>query len=78
VLGTSVIRPFAYQSEFQEQVCKLLESSASLPEQILVSKPEVQELIEPIAAKLGIKLKVVKRLKTLEEARDSLLDHLLG
>jgi hypothetical protein len=44
----------------------------------LISKGEAQELIEPIAAKLRIKLKVVKKLGAVEKAKFSLFDRFLS
>jgi hypothetical protein len=76
VLGVDALPPTDYRSRFQERFCELLEGLALVPEQVLVSRNDVHELIAPIAAKLGIKAKMVRRLKAIEEAKGSLFEHM--
>lgn len=61
-----------YRSEFQEKFLSLIEDIKLLPEGVLVKKEEILELVEPITSKLGIKLRLVKRLEALEEAQASM------
>jgi len=49
-----------------------------LPKEILVTKEEMSKLLEPITSKLGINLKLVKRLIAIEEAKHSMFDFLLS
>ncbi len=74
VLGTSLLTHAAPISGFRDSFCKLLEKSDSLPQQVQVSKKEVQETLAPILAELGIKVQVVKVLRAIERARVALFD----
>ena len=65
-------------SEFQGQFLKLAENYKSLPQEILVNKEETFKLLEPITSELGIKLRRVKKLKMLEDARASMFEFTAG
>jgi hypothetical protein len=78
IFGSNFFSPSGYGSAFLEQFSELLEETDALPEQVLISNGEAQELIEPLAAKLRIKLKVVRRLGVVEKAKSSLFKRFLS
>lgn len=57
---------------FPEQFLKQVESIEYLPKEILARKEEVFQLLNPIASRLGIKLRLVQILAMLEEARSGM------
>lgn len=63
-----------YQMEFPEDFLDLVEQSNTVPNEIIVSKEEVFKLLEPIASKLNIKMRRVKRLREIEKARSAMFD----
>ena len=65
-------KPAECMSEFPGQFLKLAENYKSLPQEILVNKEETFKLLEPITSELGIKLRRVKKLKMLEDAKESM------
>ena len=68
-------------AQFIEQSMKLFERVKNLPTEILMRKKEIFQLLKPIASRLGINLRLVKRLVAMEEAKTSMgeffgkLDH---
>jgi hypothetical protein len=64
-----------YQREFVEKILDFFEENEVLPEKILVEKKELYKLFEHVTSRLGIKLKETRRLKAIEEAKDSLYEH---
>ena len=74
ILSTHLARPSKYRSEFPEQFLNLMENIEFLPKEILITKEEMSKLLEPITSRLGINLKLVKRLTAIEEAKHSMFD----
>ena len=72
ILNHHLAKPAECISEFQGQFLKLAENYKSLPQEILVKKEETFKLLEPITSELGIKLRRVKRLRMLEDAKASM------
>ncbi|MCI0487237.1 MAG: hypothetical protein L0229_11630, partial [Blastocatellia bacterium] len=72
ILGSNVLRPWDYLSEYQDGFFKLLENVKYLPAEIWVEKEELFDLLSPITDKLGIGLKKGKNLKAIEAARDAM------
>jgi len=72
ILKHYLAKPAECISEFQGQFLKLAENMKSLPQEILVKKEETFKLLEPITSELGIKLRRVKKLEMLEDARASM------
>ncbi|MBA7513632.1 hypothetical protein ES705_05649 [subsurface metagenome] len=72
ILNHHLAKPAECMSEFQGQFLKLAENYKSLPQEILVKKEETFKLLKPIAFELGIKLRRVKKLKMLEDAKASM------
>jgi hypothetical protein len=58
--------------EFQNQMLSAIEEISLLPQEIWVKRDEVYQLFEPLASRLGLKMKRVKRLKELEHAQRSM------
>lgn len=77
ILDCDLAKPTEWMSEFPEQFLKLAENVKSLPQEILVKKEETFKLLKPIASRLGIKLRNVKRLVALEEAQAGMSEFLL-
>ena len=74
ILNQHLGKPAECLSGFQEQFLKFAENINSLPQEILVKKEETFKLLEPITSELGIKLRSVKRLRTLENAQASMFE----
>ena len=72
ILGSNVLRPWNYLSEYQEGFFELVEAAKFLPAEIWVEKEELFALLAPIADKLGIALKKGKRLNAVEAAREAM------
>ncbi len=78
VLECEIVPHPAHLSAFQKGLFELLERGASLPEQVLLSKSDLQRLLEPITGSLNITSRVVNRLEAIEDARTSLFEHMMG
>lgn len=74
ILNAHITNAAGYRSEFVEQFFKLAEGIECLPLEILVKREEAFKLLEPVASGLGIKLREVKNLTVLEEARESMFE----
>jgi len=72
ILNSYLASPIECMLEFAEQFLKFVENFKSLPQEILVKKEETLKLLEPVTSRLGIRLRRVKRLIALEEARTSM------
>jgi len=66
-----------YRANFQEQFLRLIESVRILPQEVRIKKEEVFKLLEPITAKLEVKLMLVQKLPALEEAQKATEDFFL-
>jgi hypothetical protein len=53
-----------------------LQSNKIIPAELLVKKQEAYQLLEPIASRLGIRIKIVNELEAVEEAKLHMLDFL--
>jgi hypothetical protein len=65
-------------SAFQQVFLDLLESSRVLPKQVLSNRPEVLDLLGPVAGRIGFELASSKKLAALEEAFDSMYKMMQG
>ena len=63
ILHTHLAHPEGFLREFHCELLNFLENEQVLPQQVLVAKAETKKLVEPMAARLGIKLKTVGKLK---------------
>jgi hypothetical protein len=61
-----------YKTEFQQAVVKVLQQTNKIPKRILVGRPELFKLLEPVKSVLNFKMKIANRLKILDQARESL------
>ena len=70
MLNYSIPEPPEYRSEIREHILDTAYRTKSLPKKIMVRREEVFELLEPIAAGLGIELIMVRELPAIESAED--------
>jgi len=78
ILSHNLAKPAECIDEFQGQFLKIAENMKTLPQEILVKKEETFKLLKPIAFELGIKLRRVKGLKMLEDAKASMFKFTAG
>ena len=76
VLPPALTHPEEWRIEYQNRLLMLVEQMGMVPREIAVRSPELRGLLAPVAEALGIKLRVVKRLAALDEAREGLLGFL--
>ena len=69
ILKGELLEHLEYRANFQEQFLRLIESVRILPQEVRIKKEEVFKLLEPITAKLEVKLMLVQKLPALEEAQ---------
>ena len=67
-----------FKAEFQNEILNLFEEVKSLPSEIRVRQKESFKLLEPITSTLGIKLKLVKKLLALEDAKEHMKNYFLS
>ena len=72
ILNSYLEKPVKCISEFAEQFLKLIEEIKFLPQEVLVKRKEAFNLLKPVTSRLGIRLRNVKRLPALEQARVSM------
>jgi hypothetical protein len=64
-----------YRIEFYEQFLKAIEGSKVIPEEIWVRKKELFVYLKQLAQALGIKMRLVKKLQAVDEARRYMFEH---
>jgi hypothetical protein len=76
ILCAHIAKPLKseYQREFVEKILNFFEENEVIPEKILVEKEGLYKLFEPVTSRLGIKLKETRRLRAIEDAKDSLYE----
>jgi hypothetical protein len=75
ILPPEMVPAGQYQAAFQNQLLALIEQAHFMPQEIVVLQQEALELLDPIAKRLGIKLRRARRLDALEEVRASMMDY---
>jgi hypothetical protein len=73
VMPPQLVAPAQYAAEFQNHFLSLIEQAHFIPQEVCVLKQEALELLDPIAQRLGVKLRRSRRLGALEEARTSFM-----
>jgi len=63
-----------YKTEFQEAVIRLLRERNIMPKNILVGRPELYKLLDPLKSGLNLKMRIANKLKGLERVKESLFD----
>lgn len=72
ILFTHMSTQAKYRIEFIEYCLRAFESAKVLPEEIQLRKQELLTYLEPLAQRLGIKLRLVKKLKAVDDASKSM------
>jgi hypothetical protein len=72
IFGTHLESKDRHRPEFLNQMLKVIEENAYLPQEIWVKREEVFQLFEGLVSRLGLKMKRVKRLKQVEYAKKSM------
>lgn len=72
ILHVHIATPGDYASEYITQFLNLLESIKIIPSEILVRKEETLYLLKPIVSELGIRLKCLERLGTIEDLQKNM------
>jgi hypothetical protein len=72
VFGTHLESKDRHGPEFLNQMLKVIEETAYLPQEIWVKREEVFQLFEVLVSRLGLKMKQVKKLNQLEYAKKSM------
>ncbi|RMF93869.1 MAG: hypothetical protein D6736_01060 [Nitrospinota bacterium] len=73
IMATEILPPWALEEKLAPTFLDLVERSSLLPRELLVQRQEVKELLAPVASRLGVSIKMVQSLKTLNAARKHLL-----
>lgn len=77
ILKGHLLEPLEYRVEFQNHFLEIMEHLQFLPEEVWVKREEVFKLLELITSKLGIKLRLHKKLPALEKVQESMEDAFL-
>jgi hypothetical protein len=72
ILHVDMLKPEEYMTGFPNSLMELIESTQMKPSEMLVRKEEASELLKPIASKLNIRLRLVRRLEVLEYVQASM------
>ncbi len=73
ILDSHVATPADGLASFRSRFIQLLETHLTVPENILVRKREVFDLLRPVAEKLGFGLSLTRSLPELDHAQDALM-----
>lgn len=60
---------------FRDNFINLLEDIQAIPSALLVRQEQARKILEPLAGGLGIEISMLKRLKKMDEVRESMFDH---
>lgn len=77
ILHTHLAHPENALQELQGALLKFMEVNGILPGQVLISKEETKDLVEPITGRLGIKLKTVGKLKAAKAFKAEMVNQFL-
>ncbi len=73
VLNANMMKPADYGTEIPNSLMSVIENAQVIPNEILVKKERTLELLNLIASRLGIRMKLMNRLEMLEQAQFSML-----
>jgi hypothetical protein len=76
VFGADIVKPDEVGKEFVESLIGLIERMGKIPGDAQVCRHEAFVMLAPVAEALGIRLRSVRRLRSLDEARQSLTNYL--
>jgi hypothetical protein len=69
ILGTVLANPSTWESEFVEALLGGIEQSKLLPEKLSLRKEELRAHFEPVAARLGVRIEVTRKLPAVDRAK---------
>lgn len=72
MLTAHLAAPGQYAADFQGHICQIIEQQKAIPQIVYVCRPEMKELLQPIAAGLQIKLKSTRVLPLVQEGKSGL------
>jgi hypothetical protein len=75
ILPPELVPADQYRAAFQNHFLALIEQANLMPNEVCVLQQEAFDLLDPIAKRLGIKLRRARRLDALEDARASLMSY---
>lgn len=78
ILGFDLAKPEGYLPEFQTKFLGFIEAGQRLPKHINVAEEELFDMLLPIATELGIRLRLVEELETIEDVREGLTGFMGG
>jgi hypothetical protein len=76
LLSFDMTMPDEYGAFLPEQFLNAIERAGFIPEEVLVTKEEVMELLEAVASNLKIEVRMVDELEMIEEARGGMVEML--
>jgi hypothetical protein len=76
IFSTHITTPDKYRIEFIEYCLRAFESAKIIPAEIQVRKEELLAYLQPLAQKLGLGVRLVKRLRAIDDARKSMKEFL--
>ena len=76
IFGTAMAHPSTWQTEFPSALLDAIENHKLLPRALWVRKEELLGLFGPLAARLGIKVQLTRKLPSIDRAKRALLKHL--
>ncbi len=68
VFHSDIVPSYEGQAKLQDRFLEMLETAQMRPREVRLKSPDLKEVLEPLAARLGIVVRRVKRLPALEEA----------
>lgn len=75
IFNVHITTPDKYLLELHEQFLLSLQKAEVLPQEIRIRKEELFVFLEPLADRLGIKMKVTNDLPALDDARKAMFEH---
>ncbi len=76
VMGHHTQKPEESISELSNRFLEMIEKAGYLPKETIVKKEDALKLIKPVASELGIKIRITKKLKMIEEACRGMLEYM--
>lgn len=75
VLVPHLSSPESWRENYQNQLLSLIEHGQAIPREIAATEVELRDLLAPICAALGIKLKATRRTPMFDEAKESFFNY---
>jgi hypothetical protein len=75
ILGSALAEPSDWEAKFSPAILDCIENNSVLPSALWVRKEELRDLLEPLASRLDIEVRLMKKLPEIDRARRAMVQY---